>query len=48
MGRSRGGKREIVVQDPDGYLVMLAEDLGERPLGEDHPALVIPNPGKLR
>lgn len=32
-GDREGGKREIVVQDPDGYLVMLAEDLGERPLG---------------
>jgi catechol 2,3-dioxygenase-like lactoylglutathione lyase family enzyme len=32
-GDREGGKREIVVQDPDGYLVMLAEDLGERPVG---------------
>ena len=32
-GDREGGKREIVVQDPDGYLVMLAQDLGERPLG---------------
>jgi len=31
-GDREGGKREIVVQDPDGYLVMIAEDLGERPL----------------
>lgn len=31
-GDREGGKREIVVQDPDGYLVMLAQDLGERPL----------------
>jgi catechol 2,3-dioxygenase-like lactoylglutathione lyase family enzyme len=30
-GDREGGKREIVVQDPDGYLVMLAQDLGERP-----------------
>ena len=28
----RWGDREIVVQDPDGYLIMVAEDLGERPL----------------
>lgn len=34
-GDREGGKREIVVQDPDGYLVMLAEDLGERPLAAD-------------
>ena len=31
-GDRAGGKREVIVQDPDGYLVMLAEDLGERPL----------------
>ncbi len=31
-GDREGGKREIFVQDPDGYLVMLAEDLGERPI----------------
>ncbi len=31
-GDREGGKREIFVQDPDGYLAMLAEDLGERPL----------------
>ena len=31
-GDREGGKREIVVQDPDGYLIMVAEDLGERPL----------------
>ncbi len=31
-GDREGGKREIVVQDPDGYLVMLAENLGERPI----------------
>lgn len=31
-GDREGGKREIFVLDPDGYLVMMAEDLGERPL----------------
>jgi len=31
-GDRQSGSREIFVQDPDGYLVMLAEDLGERPL----------------
>ena len=31
-GDREGGKREIVVLDPNGYLVMLAADLGERPL----------------
>jgi catechol 2,3-dioxygenase-like lactoylglutathione lyase family enzyme len=31
-GDREGGKRELVVQDPDGYLILLAESLGERPL----------------
>jgi catechol 2,3-dioxygenase-like lactoylglutathione lyase family enzyme len=31
-GDREGGKREIFVLDPNGYLVMLAHDLGERPL----------------
>jgi hypothetical protein len=31
-GDREGGKREVIVLDPDGYLIMLAEDLGERPL----------------
>lgn len=33
-GDRMGGQREIFVLDPDGYLVMLAERLGHRPLGE--------------
>ncbi|MSP48771.1 MAG: VOC family protein [Alphaproteobacteria bacterium] len=32
IGDREGGQREVFVQDPDGYLVMVAEDLGERPL----------------
>jgi catechol 2,3-dioxygenase-like lactoylglutathione lyase family enzyme len=31
-GDREGGKREVIVMDPNGYLVMLAEDLGERSL----------------
>lgn len=31
-GDREGGKREIILQDPDGYLIMLTEDLGERAL----------------
>lgn len=31
-GDREGGKREILVLDPNGYLVMMAADLGERPL----------------
>ena len=31
-GDREGGKREVFVLDPNGYLIMLAEDLGERPL----------------
>jgi catechol 2,3-dioxygenase-like lactoylglutathione lyase family enzyme len=30
MGPVEGGQRECLVQDPDGYLVRLAEDLGKR------------------
>lgn len=33
-GDREGGQREVFVLDPDGYLVMLAERLGHRPLGE--------------
>lgn len=32
-GDRLGGQREFLVQDPDGYLVMVAERIGERPLG---------------
>jgi catechol 2,3-dioxygenase-like lactoylglutathione lyase family enzyme len=31
-GDREGGRREIVVLDPDGYLVMLTQELGERAL----------------
>jgi catechol 2,3-dioxygenase-like lactoylglutathione lyase family enzyme len=31
-GDHEGGQREIFVQDPDGYLVMIAQNIGERPL----------------
>lgn len=34
LGDREGGRREIAVLDPDGYVVMLAEDIGERPLTE--------------
>ena len=33
-GDREGGQREFFVQDPDGYLVMVAEHIGERPLPE--------------
>jgi hypothetical protein len=29
-GDCESGQREVFVQDPDGYLVMVAHDLGER------------------
>ena len=32
VGDRQAGQREIFVQDPDGYLIMVAHDLGERPL----------------
>ena len=31
------GVRQFLVQDPDGYLVRLQEEIGERPLPEVHP-----------
>ena len=31
-GDRLGGQREFLVQDPDGYLIMVAERIGERPL----------------
>jgi catechol 2,3-dioxygenase-like lactoylglutathione lyase family enzyme len=31
-GDRLGGQREFLVQDPDGYLVMVAQSIGERPL----------------
>ena len=30
-GDRLGGQREFLVQDPDGYLVMISQKLGERP-----------------
>jgi uncharacterized glyoxalase superfamily protein PhnB len=30
-GSSDVGQRQLLVQDPDGYLLRLAEDLGTRP-----------------
>ena len=35
-GDREGGKREVFVLDPSGYLIMLAEDLGERPLTDNN------------
>lgn len=34
VGDREAGQLEIFVLDPDGYLVMVAADLGERPLSE--------------
>ena len=31
-GDREGGQREFLVQDPEGYLIMVAEHIGERPL----------------
>ena len=31
-GDREGGQREFFVQDPDGYLLMIAEMIGQRPL----------------
>ena len=32
-GDQEGGQREFLVQDPDGYLLRFAQDIGTRPLG---------------
>ena len=37
-GDHESGQREVFVQDPDGYLLMVAENIGRRPLQE--PAVV--------
>lgn len=34
-GDREGGRREIAVLDPNGYLVMMAEHIGERPLSSN-------------
>ena len=31
-GDRLGGQREFLVQDPDGYLIMIAQRIGEKPL----------------
>lgn len=31
-GDREGGQRELFVQDPDGYLIMVAQKIGERPV----------------
>lgn len=40
MGAVEGGNRQCVVADPDGYLLRLFEDLGQRPGGLYFPALL--------
>jgi catechol 2,3-dioxygenase-like lactoylglutathione lyase family enzyme len=32
-GDRESGQKEVFVQDPDGYLIMVAHHIGERPLG---------------
>lgn len=34
-GDREGGQREFLVQDPDGYLLRFAQDIGTRPLTKD-------------
>jgi hypothetical protein len=36
-GDRESGQKEVFVQDPDGYLLMIAEHIGERPLEEAAP-----------
>jgi hypothetical protein len=33
-GDRESGQREVFAQDPDGYLLMLAQNIGERPLAK--------------
>jgi len=33
-GNQETGQREFFLQDPDGYLIMVAENLGERPVSD--------------
>jgi len=35
-GDRERGQREFLVQDPDGYLLRFAQEIGTRPLKEDH------------
>ncbi|MGH7155209.1 MAG: bleomycin resistance protein [Acetobacteraceae bacterium] len=37
-GEREGGQREMFVQDPDGYLLMIAQMIGERAVGSETPA----------
>ncbi len=37
-GDRLGGQREFLVQDPDGYLVMVSQRIGTRPLPDGPPA----------
>lgn len=34
IGNHEGGQREVFLQDPDGYLVMMNQSFGQRPLPE--------------
>jgi catechol 2,3-dioxygenase-like lactoylglutathione lyase family enzyme len=36
-GDCESGQREVFVQDPDGYLLMIAENIGRRPPSEPAP-----------
>lgn len=33
-GNREGGQREFFIQDPDGYLIMVAQSIGNRPITE--------------
>jgi len=42
VGDSEAGQREFFVQDPDGYLVMVAHDLGSRQISHQLPTFRTP------
>jgi catechol 2,3-dioxygenase-like lactoylglutathione lyase family enzyme len=47
-GDRESGQREVFVQDPDGYLLMVAQDLGERPLPGEGTVRGSPGPSSER
>jgi hypothetical protein len=42
VGDREAGQREIFVLDPDGYLIMVAHELGERQLSERRSRMTVP------
>jgi hypothetical protein len=45
VGAQEFGQRQFFVQDPDGYLLMIAHHLGQRPAPRSGQAALTPTPG---